>query len=98
MAERPKNVEPVDENEDFSGGEPPRKVDGSTIAKRITVNLRQGDNERLERIVRDTHLPPNDVIRRALATESFIIRNLREGRKILVQDTDGTLREVEFLY
>lgn len=71
---------------------------GATIARRITVNLRPGDSDRLARIAEETHLQPNDVIRRALATESFVIRNLKEGRKILVEDSDGKLREIEFVY
>ena len=68
------------------------------IARRVTVNLRQQDVDRLDRIAKEAHLQPTDAIRRALATEAFVIRNRKEGRKILVEDESGNLREVEFLY
>lgn len=71
--------------------------DKQTTSKRMTVNLRPGDVERLLKISDSEHLQPSEVIRRALATEAFVVRTLEEGRKILVEDDSGQLREVEFI-
>lgn len=72
--------------------------EATTEARRVTVTLRPRDIKRIEEIASETSLKANDIIRRALATESFVVKNRREGRKILIQDEKGTLREVEFLY
>ncbi|MEE9298185.1 MAG: hypothetical protein V3V29_04035 [Acidimicrobiia bacterium] len=69
----------------------------SRTSKRLTVNLRPGDVERLTRIAETEHLQPSEVIRRALATEAFVVRTLESGRKILIEEADGQLREVEFI-
>lgn len=73
-------------------------AESATASRRITVNLRPSDVERIDRIAEETQLSPNEIVRRALATESFVIRNRKEGRKLLVDDGEGTVREVEFLY
>lgn len=67
------------------------------IPKRVTVTLGETDVERLEEIADSERVSQNDAIRRALATEAFVQRTLAEGRKILVQDKDGKIREVEFV-
>lgn len=72
----------------------PRTV---TTAKRVSVSLREPDLERLEEVAEASHLNPNDAIRKALATEAFVQRTLAKGGKILVQDEDGNVREVEFV-
>jgi predicted transcriptional regulator len=69
----------------------------STSSKRVTVTLSEADQERLDEIAREERVSQNEAIRRALATEEFIVRTLANGRKIMVQDADGTLREVEFV-
>ncbi|HEX2058701.1 MAG TPA: ribbon-helix-helix protein, CopG family [Actinomycetota bacterium] len=66
-------------------------------ARRVTVTLRQSDQRRLDEIAEAVHLSQNDVIRKALATEAFVQRVLGEGRKILVEDANGNVREVEFV-
>jgi predicted transcriptional regulator len=68
------------------------------IARRITVNLRPGDASRLDQLAEEAQAQPSEVIRRALATEAFVKKTLRAGRKILVQDEKGNLREVEFVH
>ena len=67
-------------------------------ARRLTVNLRASDVARIEAIAEQTGLTANEILRRALATEEFVQRNRREGRKILVENDDKSLREIEFLY
>jgi Ribbon-helix-helix protein, copG family len=66
-------------------------------ARRVTVNLRPSDVERIEEIAEQTSLTANEIIRRALATESFVIRTLKDGRKVLTEDSEGRLREVQFV-
>jgi hypothetical protein len=66
--------------------------------KRLSVSLRPSDLRRVEELAAESGLPINEVIRRALATESFVYRNRHDGRRILVEDRDGKLREIEFLY
>ena len=68
-----------------------------STAKRVSVNLRGSDLDRLEEVSQASRLNPNDAIRKALATEAFVQRTLAKGGKILVQDEDGTIREVEFV-
>ncbi len=65
--------------------------------KRITVNLRPSDVERIEQIAAETGLTANEIIRRALATESFVQKTRKNDEKILVEGKQGT-RQVEFLY
>lgn len=67
-------------------------------ARRVTVSLRAGDVERIQRIAQKTKLSANEIIRRALATEDFVVGTRSDGKKILVEDDDGRLRQVEFLY
>lgn len=69
-----------------------------TTAKRVTVTLGEVDQERLDDIARKERVSKNDAIRRALATEQFVVNTIRSGRKLLVRDDDGTIREVEFIH
>ena len=64
---------------------------------RVTVTFREADNDRLDEVVQATKLNKNDAIRKALATEAFVQRTLADGRKILVEDANGNVREVEFV-
>jgi hypothetical protein len=70
----------------------------SGTTRRVTVNLRASDVERIERIAESTGLSANEIIRRALATESFVVENRNKDRKILVEDSDGQVSRVEFMY
>lgn len=72
-------------------------ADAGSRVTRLTVNLRPRDADRLEEIAKSTNLNKNEIVRRALATEAFMQRTLAEGRKILVEDSAGAVREVEFL-
>jgi hypothetical protein len=72
---------------------------GSAVTtRRVTVNLRASDVERIEKIAESTGLSANEIIRRALATESFIVENRSRDRRILLEDENGQVSRVEFLY
>lgn len=69
---------------------------GSSV-RRFSVTLKEIDDRRLREIAEAGDLSLNDVIRKALATEAFVQRTLSKGRKILVEDEEGNVREVEFV-
>jgi hypothetical protein len=64
--------------------------------KRITVNLRPEDLKRIEALASRSGLTLNEVIRRALATETFVATARDKGETILVDGESG-IRQVEFL-
>lgn len=98
------NEDEITEAQDTASGPPDGPASGAAIrtqpqTRRITVNLRATDIERIEEIAADTGMTANEILRRALATQSFVNRTQREGRKILVTDEKGKdIREVEILY
>lgn len=74
--------------------------DGASEEKgrdRLSVSLSPRDRRRLSDLAEELHLSRNDVVRRALAVEHYLRQHLREGRKILIEDEDGRLRQVEFV-
>jgi predicted transcriptional regulator len=81
----------------MSPDNPSRKPSDTKGVTRVTVTLRQADQERLDEIAARTKLSKNDAIRKALATEAFVQRALDANRKILVEDAKGNVREVEFV-
>lgn len=64
---------------------------------RVNTTLKDVDLERLDEITQATRLERNEAIRKAIATEAFIQRNLREGAKILIEMPDGSVKQVEFV-
>ena len=80
-----------------SASAPQKGKRGSQTVKRITVNLRESDDARLRAIATEEDLTDNDAIRRALATEAFINEQLRKGKKLLLEEEDGTVSRVEFV-
>lgn len=66
-------------------------------SQRVAVNLRGADLERLDEVAEANRLTRNDAIRKALATEAFVQRELQTGHKILIEDEKGNIRQVEFV-
>ena len=64
---------------------------------RRSVSLRPRDEQRLDELQAEYDLSKNDVIRRAIAADWYLSKQRREGRRILIETEDGTLREVEFI-
>lgn len=54
------------------------------------------DLSRLESISAARNVSSNEAIRQALATEAFVRQTLASGRKVLVEDSAGQTREIEF--
>lgn len=65
--------------------------------KRVSVSLDHRDLARLEQVKRETNASESEAMRKALATEAFVQRTLENGGKILVQDSQGNIREVQFV-
>lgn len=72
-------------------------VKSATTVRRVTASLRERDEDNLEQVAEDSGLSKNDAIRKALATEAFIQKTLKAGGSVLVRDSDGTLKEVQFV-
>lgn len=64
---------------------------------RVTASLRKPDVANLDQVAEATDLTHNDAIRKALATEAWVQRELRKRSTILVKGRDGTLCEVAFV-
>ena len=68
-----------------------------TTARRVTASLREPDVVNLEEVAQATKLTPNDAIRKALATEAWVQRELKKGAVIMIRTPDGAVREVAFV-
>lgn len=76
---------------------PTRRPALADTVKRVTVNLREEDFDRLRELADKLGLSPNEVLRRALATETFLTRKrIDEGSDVLVRDKKGDVEQVVF--
>ena len=64
--------------------------------KRISVSLPLETIEKLDKIASRHGITMTDAIRRAIATEAYIDREIQENSKILIQKSDNSLMEVVF--
>ena len=64
--------------------------------KRVSVSLPLETIEKLDQIASRHGITMTDAIRRAIATEAYIDKEIQENSKILIQKSDNTLREVVF--
>lgn len=67
--------------------------DRASDEKRLTVRLSGEAKRAVETISQMTDASINDVIRRAIGTELFLLKEQRRGAKLLLKDENGT-REV----
>lgn len=61
---------------------------------KVTVNLPEEQVIFLKKIARSENITFTDVLRRSINSEKFFIEQEIANRKILVEDSDGQLREV----
>ena len=64
--------------------------------KRVSVSLPLDTIEKLDKIASRHGITMTDAIRRAIATEAYIDREIQENSKILIQKPDNSLIEVVF--
>jgi hypothetical protein len=69
----------------------------SSTVRRVTASLRERDESNLERVAETAGLSQNDAIRKALATEAFVQETLDAGGEILVRDSAGNIKVVQFV-
>lgn len=64
--------------------------------KRLSISLSADAAELLESLSEEQGVSLSEVIRRALATEAYIQREIQQGSRILIQKADEQIREVIF--
>lgn len=64
--------------------------------KRLSISLSADAAELLESLSEEQGVSQSEVIRRALATESYIQQEIQQGSRILIQKADEQIREVVF--
>ena len=62
------------------------------MSKRLQVELSEKDYERLRELAAGR--PLADLVRRALNAEAFLQERERAGAKVLIEESDGTQREL----
>jgi hypothetical protein len=62
----------------------------------VTFNLPAEEYQALEALAAQRSVPVTQVIRQAIATERFLADQLDQGARILVETSDGKVREVVF--
>ncbi len=72
-------------------------VKASSTVRRVTASLRERDEANLERVADSAGISQNDAIRKALATEAFVQETLDSGGEILVRDSEGNIKVVQFV-
>ena len=64
--------------------------------QKVSINLPIDTLDAIRRIAEHQNLTMTDAIRRAVATESYIEDEIKNGGMILVKKPDGTYKEVVF--
>lgn len=68
----------------------------NTSAKRISVSLSADAAQLLEYLAQTQGITQNEALRKAIATEAYFLREMKEGSKVLLQKPDKEVREVVF--
>lgn len=63
---------------------------------KVIVNLTEDNFNIVEKLAEETGQNKTTIINKAIMTEKFLSEAVSEGKKILVQDKDGTLQQVVF--
>lgn len=66
--------------------------------KRLSVSLGPNDVRNVASVVQTDAVTANEAIRRAIQTDAFIRGVLARGGKVLTEDKNGVVREVEFTH
>lgn len=68
----------------------------TTSVKRISVSLSADAAQLLEYLAQTQGITQNEALRKAIATEAYLLKEMKEGSKILLQKPDKEIREVVF--
>ena len=61
---------------------------------KTTVNLSAQAVAALKEIAAERNVPMSEVIRRAIATEKFLFDTEKNGGKVLIEESDKTLKQI----
>jgi predicted transcriptional regulator len=72
------------------------KDNTSNTGKRMSINLSSDVAKWLESIAEEQNISQSEALRRAIATEKYLLDERNKGSKILLQKADKESREVIF--
>lgn len=72
-------------------------IDRTSESKRLSVTLRAQEMRALAQTTEDEAISANDAIRQAINVDAFIRKAIKQGRRVLIEDTEGNFREIEFV-
>lgn len=71
--------------------------ESSPLARiKVSLNLLHRDIDIINALAQERGVTKTEVIRGAIATEKFLRDAMANGEKILIEDTDGRLRQLVF--
>lgn len=68
----------------------------TSCAKRMSVSLSADAARLLEFIAQTQGITQNEALRKAIATEAYLLQEMMQGSKVLLQTADKEVREVVF--
>jgi len=68
----------------------------NTSAKRMSISLSGDAAQLLEFIAQTQGITQNEALRKAIATEAYLLEERMQGSKVLLQKSDKEVREVIF--
>lgn len=100
MKHKPENIPTLDTGQNFTSSDLcTEKVSSKTKTsdvKRMSVSL-SGDIARmLEFLAKSQGISQNEALRKAIATEAYLLEERMQGTKVLLQHPDKEVREVLF--
>jgi metal-responsive CopG/Arc/MetJ family transcriptional regulator len=72
------------------------KDNNSNTGKRMSINLSSDVAKWLQAIADEQNISQSEALRRAIATEKYLLDERSKGSKILLQKSDKEIREVVF--
>ncbi len=68
----------------------------TTSGKRLSISLSDDAANLLEFLAQTQGITQNEALRRAIATEAYLLQERMQGTKVLLQKPDKEIREVLF--
>lgn len=65
-------------------------------AKQFTVRLTPEELKALKKLAKSQEITATSALRKAIATEKYLKEQEAKGGKVLIQEKDGTMKEVVF--
>jgi hypothetical protein len=65
-------------------------------AKRMSISLTGDATEMLKFLAESQGITQNEALRKAIATEAYLLQERQKGSKVLLQKSDNEIREVIF--